>query len=66
MAKVYTATVQISVEVETEGEACDWISGLFEFVTAPEPMDWEYVKIGPQYLYPTATYRSADWSQCDV
>ena len=58
--KVYVATVQIAIEIDSQDKAEDWISGLFENQNQLQgefaeytPYDWAYLRMGRQYLYPT-------------
>lgn len=56
--KTYIATIQIVIhsnqELESEAQACDWFSGL---LTEHEGiLDWSYLKVGGQYLYPHERY----------
>ena len=59
---VYVATVQIAVEVDSVGEACDYISGIFNGLEGPEAMDWGYLRVGLQYLYPSEHVAVEDWN----
>lgn len=58
MAKgTFIATIQIIIEpgeqVTTEGEACDWFTGLLSETHADIILDWAYLKVGGQRLTPT-------------
>jgi len=53
--ETYIATVQLVLRpglVDSEAQACDAISGLFEEVGG-NVLDWAYLKMNGQYLYPT-------------
>jgi len=56
MRKVYIATIQVAVDAVNEGAAADGISegmrGLF--------VDWQYLKVGGQFLYPVEKFIAAD------
>jgi hypothetical protein len=67
MKKGWTATIQILIPEEegclTEAEACDWFSGLMEKTNA---LDWGYLKIGAQRLYPTEAYYSENYEEGEI
>jgi hypothetical protein len=58
--EAYIVTVQFVIHpdegVKTSTQACDWVSGLFTEQLKHEDkiVDWHYLQVGEQYLYPTA------------
>jgi len=61
--EAYTATIQFTIhpdEANSVAEACDWISGLFSERLRGRIIDWEYAKVGKQYLYPTKQVEDFD------
>ena len=59
MQKVYIATVQVAVKADSPGEAADGLSAILTELMPPDPdfmLDWTYLKVGGQYLYPVESY----------
>jgi hypothetical protein len=57
MRKAYIATIQVCIEgVNNDAEAVDWISGLLSGDNPKGLVDWQYLKLGGQWLYPTEQY----------
>ena len=54
MTNTYIATIQVVLRpdvVDSVDAACDWFSGLFS--DNEEVLDWGYLKMGGQRLYPS-------------
>jgi len=62
LTKTYIATVQIVISpiqaVDSQAAACDWFSGLLS--ENPKVLDWQYLKLGGQRLFPNAVYVDTD------
>lgn len=66
MRKAFVATVQIVVHnVNSDAEASDAISGLFEFSDPKWILDWAYLKLGGQHLYPTEDFYQEPYAEGD-
>lgn len=51
MRKAFIATVQLLIEADEEGYACDAVSELLSN-ERNEIIDWGYIQVGGQYLSP--------------
>lgn len=62
--RAYIATVQIIIKpkaVESEGDACDWMSGLLS--ENEQVLDWQYLNVGGQRLTPSEKYISDNYEE---
>lgn len=63
------ATVQILIKPSVvnefrSGSAEDWFSGLLS--NHPDILDWSYLKMGGQYLYPMRVTISNDYTEGEI
>ena len=62
----FVATIQILIppgECRSASEAADWIHGLMD---DSRVMDWAYLKIGGQYLFPTEIIVPDDYEEGEL
>jgi hypothetical protein len=65
--KAYVATIQVLIDAADYRQACDVLHGaLTELDSENGILDWGYLRIGGQYLYPQETlveegYREGDF-----
>ena len=62
--EVYVATIQIAIEVEAHQAPEDFISELLGDVNGL--VDWGYLMVGGQYMYPTARYIPQDYEEGEL
>ena len=58
-SKKYVATIQILMDASSSDEACDGLSAILSDGCAPDfgfVLEWRYLMIGDQFMYPTQRY----------
>jgi hypothetical protein len=73
LGDTFIATVQIVIHpnqnIKSEIEACDWFSGLLSERLRHEEqiiLDWAYLKMGGQFLYPQEVLISDDYEEGEL
>lgn len=62
----FVVTVQIILDVDSYEEAVDFVSEMLSVDPPEEVIDWSYLKIGGQYLYPTRIVIPANYEEGDA
>jgi hypothetical protein len=59
----YIATIQIAIECDSEAQACNGIS---ECLADEAILDWQYLKLGGQFLSPTSKLIQNKYTEGDA